>query len=97
MSIGSEPCVVEDCDTPRERRRNCEHCGDVVCWPHLTNFCDVCNTQDYPFTFCGGSISVVCPDCADEGEESLPGGETRASMHGCCEDCEKELDYCQCN
>ncbi len=96
MSIGSDPCSVEDCDTPYERRRNCEHCGDVVCWPHLTNFCNVCCTQEYPFTFCGGHISTVCPDCADDGEEELPEGETRASLHGYCDECEREEHDCRC-
>ena len=71
-SIGDADCVVVDCDTPRYKRRNCEFCGDVVCWDHLTNFCNECKSQEYPFTNCGGNISVVCPDCADEAEEDLP-------------------------
>ena len=95
MSIGNEACVVENCDTPYERRRNCEHCGDVVCWDHLTNFCDVCATQEYPFTYLEEYIHYV--QIVRMKGQNLPEGVTRASLHGYCADCEEEIESCDCN
>lgn len=58
---------------------------------------DVCATQEYPFTYCGGNISTVCPDCANEAESDLPEGFNRASLHGFCIECDEVFELCSCD